>query len=83
MANNRRWYAVRALESAALLAATIDQLSEKEVLHCLSLEAASRRRKTLLTALIRRAARFNKARYINYLKEKYNVPYLIEDSEQR
>jgi len=77
----RKWHIHRALESAVLLAEMMPQLTEKEVHHCLTLEAGTRRRKTLVEALIRRAARFNKKAYINNLRKAHHVAYPVEDSE--
>ena len=69
----RKWQVKQALQSAVLLAETLSSLTEKEVHYCLDLESETRRRKSLIECLINRAARFNKQRYIETLKEKHHV----------
>lgn len=71
----REWQVTRALESTIMLAETMPELTEEEVLHCLSLEAQSCRRKSILISLIKAAARFNKRQYIQSLMEKHHVPH--------
>ena len=75
----RKWQVKQALQSAVLLAETLSSLTEEEVHYCLDLESATRRRKSLIDCLINRAARFNKQRYIQSLKEKHHVTSTIED----
>jgi hypothetical protein len=79
----RKYEVARALDSVVSLAGVMDDLTEEEVLHCLEVESSSQRRKAVISALIRRAAKFNKQRYVQQLKEKYSVPSVIEDSGSR
>lgn len=62
----------QALESMASLTDVLTDLTEEEVLACLKLEAASRRRASILARLISRAARLNELSYVRQLKEKYH-----------
>jgi hypothetical protein len=77
----REWHVKRALESMVALAEVAKDLTLDEVLYCLNLEARTRRRKSILIALVRYAARLNKREYISHLKEVHDVPYAITDSE--
>lgn len=61
-----------ALRSYGALIAVLEQLTEEEVLACLQLEAASRRRESVLNRLISRAVRLNEIKYASQLKEKYH-----------
>lgn len=78
----RKYHVGRALESVAALNDVLHELTEKEVRHCLDLEAQSQRRKSIISILARRAARFNKQRFLKQLAEIYDAPYIVEDSEQ-
>lgn len=79
----RKFQVSRALESVVALAEVMDDLTEEEVLHCLEVESSSQRRKAIIDALIRRAVKFNKQRYVQQLKEKYSVPSVIENPPSR
>lgn len=71
----------RALESAAALNEVLHQLTMEEVMTALGLEAASQRRRTIISTLARRAARLHRRVFIQQLSEKYDAPYIVEDSE--
>lgn len=60
-----------ALVSFGSLHEVIQELTEEEVLACLQLEAATRRRASILNRLISRAARLNEVSYVATLKQKY------------
>ena len=68
----RKWQTSRALESYPALAEVINELTEEEVLHCLQLEAGTRRRRSLIDRLISRAVRIKEAEYSRQLKEKFH-----------
>jgi competence protein ComGF len=67
----REWHVKRALESMVALAEIAKELTLAEVMYCLALETKTRRRKSILNALIRHAARLNKRDYVRYLKGQY------------
>ncbi len=71
----REWHVKRALESMVALADVAMGLTLDEVIHCLNLEATTRRRKSIITTLIRHAARIEKQQYIEYLKLTYLQPH--------
>lgn len=77
----RKFYVARALESVAALNDVLHDLTELEVMQCIKLEAETQRRKSILVTLSRRAARFNKQRFLKQLSEKFHAPCIIEDSE--
>lgn len=77
----RKFYVGRALESSAALNMVLHELTEKEIVHCLDLEASSQRRKSIISALARRLARLKRQELIQQLVEKYDAPYIVEDSE--
>jgi hypothetical protein len=77
----RKFYVGRALESVAALNDVLHDLTEHEVLHCITIEAESQRRKSMIVTLARRAARFNKQRFLKQLSEKFHAPYIVKDSE--
>ena len=83
MSTIRKWHVHQALQSAVLLAEMLATLTEEEVHHCLDLETASRRRKSLIEMLINRAARYNKQHYIASLKEKHHVTSTKQDPVDR
>ena len=68
----RKWYVGQALESFVRLNEVISDLTEDEVYACLDLEAASKRRASILARLISRATRLNEIRFTRQLKEKYH-----------
>lgn len=67
----RKFYVGQALQSFGSLNEVLQELTEKEVLACLRLEAASRRRRSILNRLISRAARLNEVSYVAKLKEQF------------
>jgi hypothetical protein len=67
----RRALVAQALESFQGLTAALNELTEDEVLVCLELEAASRRRLSVIDRLISRAARLRELVYVAHLKEKF------------
>lgn len=75
----RRYYIDLALKSYASLVANLDELTEEEVLACLSLEASSRRRQSILDRLTSRAVRLNELLYNRQLKEKFHGTRPLED----
>ncbi len=62
----------QALKSFGSLNGVIKELTEEEVLACLSQEAATTRRPSILDRLISRAVRLNEVSYQRQLKEKFN-----------
>ena len=68
----RKWYVGQALESFVRLNEVISDLTEDEVYACLDLEAASKRRASILDRLISRATRLNEISFTRQLKEKYH-----------
>lgn len=72
MPQDNRFRIDEALKSYASLNKLIDSLSEQEVFQCLTLEANSRRRQTLIDRLIQRAVRLNELSYNRQLKEKFH-----------
>lgn len=78
--STRQWYISRSLESVVSLREVIEVLTIEETMHGLELESATRRRKIIINILITHAARLNKRAFIKSLKEKYDVPYSIENS---
>jgi hypothetical protein len=71
----RKWHMTRALESYSALNEVIGELTEEEVLACLELEAATRRRRSVIDRLISRAVRLHEIPYATYLKEKFCGTY--------
>lgn len=69
--SNRRWYINQALVSFKSLVNVLDELTESDVLAALELEAATRRRLSIIDRLISRAIRLKEISYGNTLKEKY------------
>jgi len=70
----RSWYVDQALESVVRLNEVLSDLTEEEVLKCLSLESQSARRKSIVDRLISRAARLNELQYVSDLSKKYRAP---------
>lgn len=70
------WRVGQALLSVSRLNEILPELTEEEVLACLELEARSRRRHSVLTRLISRAARLNELRYVESLNHKYYPAHL-------
>ena len=69
----RHWHIGQALESVARLNNILPELTEDEVLACLSIESQSSRRKSIVDRLISRAVRLNELRYVAELNEKYRA----------
>ena len=69
---NRKWYIDQALQSFVRLNEVLSDLTEQEVLACLDLEAASKRRRSVIDRLISRAVRLREVSYNITLKEKYH-----------
>lgn len=67
----RKFVLAQALESYPALMRHLNDLTEEEVLAALDLEAATRRRASVIGRLISRAVRLNELSYVNQLKEKY------------
>ena len=70
-ASVRKWYLNQALESFKRLNEVLNELTQQEVLACLNLEAASRRRRSVIDRLISRAIRLAEIELSRQLKEKY------------
>ena len=68
----RRFYVDQALDSFTGLVRVLPELTQKEVMACLELEAATRRRQSILDRLISRAVRINELSYSTSLKEKFH-----------
>ena len=68
----RSWYVTQALASAQGLRDTLQELTEDEVIAALELESQSRRRRSIVDRLIKRATRLNEVKYSTFLKEKFH-----------
>ena len=79
----RQFYIQKALKSFGELRETLEELTEEEVLACLQLESASRRRQSMLDRLISRAVRLNELSYSRQLKEKFHGTRSLEDHVRR
>lgn len=77
------WNAARALDSFQALSASINGLTEQEVLACLEFEAATLRRKSVIDRLISRAARLHELIYVRQLKEKFHGTPVFENHVRR
>lgn len=64
----------KALRSIRSLDDVIDEMTEEEVLHVLSIEVGARRRTTMVTRLFQKAVDLNRQTYEATLKEKYKWP---------
>lgn len=69
----RKWYMNQALASYASLNQVVNELTEEEVLACLNLEAASRRRRSIINRLIQRAVRLRAIETTRQLKEQFHA----------
>lgn len=69
----REWHVKRAMESMIALADIAKELTLDEVIYCLNLESTTRRRKSIISTLIRLAAKLKKREYVKQLKETYNA----------
>lgn len=67
----RKWYLDEALHSFPRLMHVINTLTEEEVLEALALESGTRRRRSIMSRLISRAARLNEIKYVAQLKKEY------------
>lgn len=68
----RKWYVNQALVSFVRLNEVLGELTEAEVLACLDLEAATRRRRSVIDRLISRAIRLKEIELNRQLKDKYH-----------
>jgi len=68
----RKWFTTQALRSYRSLARVVDSLTLSEITACLELEAASRRRRSVIDRLIQRAVRLSVIEIENRLQEKYH-----------
>lgn len=50
----------------------INRMTEEEVLDALKLESETRRRASIMSRLIGKAARINEVQYVTHLKERFN-----------
>lgn len=71
----RKYYVDQALHSYDSLIAIMQQLTLDEVLLALSLEAETRRRKTIMSRLIGKAARLQGQTLTRELRKKYGKAY--------
>jgi len=67
----REWHMSQALHSVARLNAVLLELTELEIMACLDLETASRRRQSIIVRLIKRAVRLKEIECAKALKLKY------------
>lgn len=77
----RKWYISEALTSFVRLNEVLHELTEREVMACLDLEAATQRRRSVLDRLISRAIRLKEIELNRQLKEKYLGTSLVEDPQ--
>lgn len=68
----RKWHMNQALDSYQGLNSVVNELTEEEVLACLTLEAGSRRRRSLINRLIARASRLRAIETTRQLKEQFH-----------
>lgn len=68
----RKWQTAQALKSCRVLNTVADSLTLEEVTVCLNLEAASRRRRSVIDRLITRAVRLAEFETRKRLQEKYH-----------
>jgi len=71
----RQYHVTKVLGSFQDLREWLPRLTEEEVVAALELEAATRRRRSVITRLIQRAVRLRETHYANQLKEKYDGAY--------
>lgn len=69
----RKWHTTQALASYQSLNGVVNELTEEEVLACLKLEAASRRRRSIINRLIQRAVRLRTTAITRQLKEQFHA----------
>lgn len=79
MKKPRSWYMNVALASYQSLNTVVNELTESEVLACLTLEAGTRRRRSLINRLIARASRLRAIETTRQLKEQFHAPSQLED----
>ena len=79
----RRWYIDQALSSFVRLNEVLGELTEQEVMACLDLEAATRRRRSVIDRLISRAVRLAEIDLSHQLKEKFYGPSTLENHVPR
>lgn len=68
----RKWHINEALFSVRRLAKVQHELTMEEVIACLELEAATRRRRSITGRLINRALALNEKSFLTSLQEKYH-----------
>lgn len=73
MKSVRKWQTQQALESFSSLNKIVNELTEEEVLACLHLEVASRRRRSIINRLIQRAVRLRTIVISRQLKETFHA----------
>jgi len=78
-----RWRVRTALESFQSLREALPGLTQDDVIACLELEAATRRRPSVIDRLIARAARLNEIHYVAALKEKFHHGTSQEEPQRR
>lgn len=67
-----RWNVNKALTSFTGLSAVLDKLTMEDVMAALKLEAATRRRRSIIDRLISRAVRLNEVAFSRQLKEQFH-----------
>jgi len=68
----RRWYTAQALDSYRALDGVINDMTLHEITACLELEAASKRRRSVIDRLILRAVKLSSIEIATRLQEKYH-----------
>ena len=79
----RKWYVGQALKSFTGLIDILPKLTEKEVMAALALEAATRRRRSIIDRLISRAVRIRELDYSRQLKEKFHGTHPVQSPVRR
>lgn len=79
----RKWYVGQALKSFTSLIGVLDKLTEKEVMAALALEAATKRRRSIIDRLISRAVRIRELAYSRQLKEKFHGTHPVQSPVRR
>ena len=70
--STRRWYTSQALDSYRALDGVINDMTLEEITACLDLEAATKRRRSVIDRLITRAVKLSVIAITNRLQEKYH-----------
>jgi len=79
----RKWFTSRALVSYRALGKVVDGLTLDETTACLDLEAATRRRRSVIDRLIKRAVRLSLIEIETRLQEKYHGKSTQQDHDHR